>query len=135
MTSPMTGVPEMQAAMLAQQQQGMAPPEKLGESKFDGVLADKARAQAPASVHAVDPAAAAMGPVLSAVSHVVRELEQGQQVLDRIIRAAGSGKPFTNAELLSLQASMYRYTQELELVSKVVEKGTTGLKDVLKTQV
>jgi hypothetical protein len=133
MTSPMTGVPEMQAAMLAQQPQGMAPPEKLGESKFDGVLADKAQAAAP--VHAVEPATPAMGPVLSAVNHVVRELEQGQQVLDRIIRAAGRGKQFTNAELLSLQASMYRYTQELELVSKVVEKGTTGLKDVLKTQV
>jgi hypothetical protein len=65
----------------------------------------------------------------------VRELEQGQRDLDRIIQAVASGKRFSNAELLSLQASMYRYTQELELVSKVVEKGTSGLKDVLKTQV
>ena len=50
-------------------------------------------------------------------------------------RSGCSGKPFSNAELLSLQASMYRYTQELDLVGKVVEKATTGLKDVVKTQV
>lgn len=62
-------------------------------------------------------------------------MKQGQRDLDRIIQQASSGKPFSNAELLSLQASMYRYTQELDLVSRVVEKATTGLKDVVKTQV
>jgi hypothetical protein len=132
MTSPMTGVTEMQAAMVSQQQ-GMVPMEKQGESKFDGVLADKARAVE--SAHAVAPVTETVRPVLNAVSNMVRELEHGQRVLDRIIQAAASGKPFTNAELLSLQASMYRYTQELDLVSRVVEKGTSGLKDVLKTQV
>ncbi len=30
---------------------------------------------------------------------------------------------------------MYKYTQELELTGKVVEKATSGLKDTLKTQV
>ena len=41
----------------------------------------------------------------------------------------------SNQELLSMQAGMYKYTQELDLVSKVVEKATSGLKDTLKTQV
>jgi hypothetical protein len=68
-------------------------------------------------------------------SNVVCELEHGQRVLDRIIQAADRGKQFTNAELLSLQTSMYLYTQELDLVSRVVEKGTSGLKDVLKALV
>jgi hypothetical protein len=106
-----------------------------GESKFDGVLADKARVQSAESVHAVAPVTETVRPVLNALSNVVRELEHGQRVLDRIIQAAGRGKQFTNAEMLSLQAFMYRYTQELDLVSRVVEKGTSGLKDVLKTQV
>ncbi|MBZ4421340.1 ATP-dependent helicase HrpB [Myxococcus sp. RHST-1-4] len=116
--------------------------EKQGESRFDGVLADKARATGEVgSTPAVQPAHAVEGiaptekPALHAVSHVVRALEQGQRDLDRIIQEASSGKPFSNAELLSLQASMYRYTQELDLVSRVVEKATTGLKDVVKTQV
>jgi hypothetical protein len=41
----------------------------------------------------------------------------------------------SNSEMLSLQAGMYKYTQELELTGKVVEKATSGLKDTLKTQV
>jgi flagellar hook-basal body complex protein FliE len=69
------------------------------------------------------------------MSKVVDELEKGQLNLDKLIEAGAKGKQFSNAELLSLQASMYKYTQELDLTSKVVEKATSGLKDVAKTQV
>jgi len=69
------------------------------------------------------------------LSHVVSELEKGQVNMEKLIQAGASGKTFSNAELLSLQAGMYKYTQELELTGKVVEKATTGLKDTLKTQV
>jgi hypothetical protein len=69
------------------------------------------------------------------LSHVVGELEKGQVNMDKLIQAGASGKNFSNAELLSLQAGMYKYTQELDLTSKVVEKATSGLKDTLKTQV
>jgi hypothetical protein len=69
------------------------------------------------------------------LSHVVGELEKGQVNMDKLIQAGASGKTFSNAELLSLQAGMYKYTQELDLTSKVVEKATSGLKDTLKTQV
>ena len=69
------------------------------------------------------------------LSHVVSELEKGQVNMDKLIKAGASGKEFSNAELLSLQAGMYKYTQELDLTSKVVEKATSGLKDTLKTQV
>ena len=62
-------------------------------------------------------------------------MEKGQASLDKLINGAASGKTFSNAELLSLQAGMYKYSQELDLTSKVVEKATSGLKDTLKTQV
>lgn len=65
---------------------------------------------------------------------VVDSLEKGQVNLEKLIEAGASGKQFSNAELLSLQASMYKYTQELDLTSKVVEKATSGLKDMVKTQ-
>ena len=71
----------------------------------------------------------------SMLSHVVSELEQGQLNMEKLIKAGASGKNFSNAELISLQAGMYKYTQELDLTSKVVEKATSGLKDTLKTQV
>ena len=66
---------------------------------------------------------------------VVSSLEKGQMDLDKLINQAASGKQFSNGELLGLQASMYKYTQELDLTGKVVEKATSGLKDTLKTQV
>jgi hypothetical protein len=69
------------------------------------------------------------------VSGVVNSLEKGQLNLEKLINSGMSGKNFSNSELLSLQASMYKYTQELDLTSKVVEKATSGLKDVVKTQV
>ncbi|XXF76039.1 ATP-dependent helicase HrpB [Myxococcaceae bacterium GXIMD 01537] len=69
------------------------------------------------------------------MSSVVNSLEKGHANLEKLMSQAASGKQFSNAELLGLQASMYKYTQELDLTSKVVEKATSGLKDTLKTQV
>ncbi len=136
MTGPMTGIA---ATPLVQQKlpdQAAAQVSKSGESKFDGVLADKAQAvQSPAPVRQVESVGKTERPTLSMVSRVVSELEQGQLRLDKLIDAGVSGKQFSNAELLSLQASMYKYTLELDLTSKVVEKATSGLKDVVKTQV
>jgi len=63
------------------------------------------------------------------------DIEKGQGLMDKLINGGLSGKSFSNSELLALQAGMYKYTQELELTGKVVEKATTGLKDTLKTQV
>lgn len=63
------------------------------------------------------------------------DLEKGQGVMDKLIEAGLSGRQFSSSELLALQAGMYKYTQELELTGKVVEKATSGLKDTLKTQV
>jgi len=69
------------------------------------------------------------------MTSMVDSLEKGQVNLEKLIESGASGKKFSNAEMLSLQASMYKYTQELDLTSKVVEKATSGLKDVVKTQV
>jgi predicted transglutaminase-like cysteine proteinase len=63
------------------------------------------------------------------------DLEKGQGVMDKLIESGLSGRQFSSSELLSLQAGMFKYTQELELTGKVVEKATSGLKDTLKTQV
>ena len=69
------------------------------------------------------------------MTDMMNSMERGQVSLDKLIKGGMSGKSFSNAELISLQAGMYKYTQELELTSKVVEKATSGLKDTLKTQV
>jgi|GEM_PF-6572711 len=139
MTSPLSAVP---MSLPPQPAPPHARVEKFEASRFDGVLADKAShvpnpsaPQEVTSVGVVPPVARMDGTVLNGISRFVQELEQGQRVLDHIIRSASSGSRYSNAELLSLQASMYRYAQVLDLVSRIVEKGTNGLKDVLKTQV
>jgi hypothetical protein len=144
----MTGISAAQLVQQKQPDQDMPQLSKQGESKFDTVLADKAQAaggadavhkadgvQGVASVRQVESLSKTEKPTLNMVSHVVSELEQGQRRLDTLIDAGVSGRQFSNSELLSLQASMYKYTMELDLTSKVVEKATSGLKDVVKTQV
>jgi hypothetical protein len=71
----------------------------------------------------------------SGVQKMLRDVEHGQNQMELIMREAMSGRKFNPQELLALQAGVYRYAQELELASKVVEKATTGVKDTLKTQV
>jgi len=71
----------------------------------------------------------------SLVLSMVGNIEKGQGAMDQLISSSLTGKSFSNSELIALQAGMYKYSQELDLCSKVVEKATGGLKDTLKTQV
>jgi hypothetical protein len=107
---------------------------KQEASRFDGLLVDAAQALPPSERVELAPLVG-RSPAGNLVEQVVGGLEQGQLQLDRLIQAGASGQRFSNAELLSLQASLYKYTLELDLTGKVVEKATTGLRDVLKTQV
>ena len=139
MTGPTSGVPPMAGAQQALSAPGAQQAPKQGDSKFDAVLADKAGPKEPVRqpepVRQVESVTKAEKPAVNLVTHVVRELVAGHLRLEKLIQASASGKQFSNAELLSLQASMYKYTLELDLTSKVVEKATSGIKDVVKTQV
>lgn len=90
-------------------------------------------------------AVASAGKTLAAVSRpvtasstattVINQVNTAQAKMDSILKLAESGKSFSPAELLSLQAHVYRASQELDLAGKVVEKATGGVKQVLQTQV
>jgi hypothetical protein len=105
--------------------------EKAALNKVNGANTGAMTARGPEAVDAKPET----GKASNMVSSVVNSLEKGQLNLEKLLNSGMNGKNFSNAELLSLQASMYKYTQELDLTSKVVEKATTGLKDVVKTQV
>lgn len=70
-----------------------------------------------------------------AAGKMIDQVQQAQHRMDQILKMAESGKAFSPAELLSLQAHVYRASQELDLAGKVVEKATGGVKQVLQTQV
>jgi len=69
------------------------------------------------------------------LTKVLNSVMSGQGKMDKIIKLATSGRSFTPTELLAVQAGVYKFSQELELTSKVVEKATDGVKQTLQTQV
>ena len=66
---------------------------------------------------------------------ILDQVTSAQKRLDHILSMAQHGKSFTPAELLAMQAHVYRASQELDLAGKVVEKATGGVKQILQTQV
>jgi len=71
----------------------------------------------------------------SAIAKVLEQVVEGQDKLDDIIKMAMNGKQYGQQELLAIQASVYKFSQELDLTSKVVEKATSGVKQTMQTQV
>jgi hypothetical protein len=62
-------------------------------------------------------------------------VERAQRRLDAVLEAARAGRTFTAGELLGLQAQAYRYSQTVDLASKIVEQGVQSVKQAANTQV
>lgn len=69
------------------------------------------------------------------LASMLEELVGGQDKMTGIMKMALSGRQFSPPELLAMQAGVYRFSQELELTSKVIEKATSGIKQTMNTQV
>lgn len=68
-------------------------------------------------------------------AQLVDRVSQAQKRLDHILKLAESGRTFSATELMAFQAHVYQASQELDLAGKVVEKATSGVKQVLQTQI
>lgn len=116
-----------------QQVQKVQETQKVTESQKATDVLKTAVAQGPEGVpsaKSVDPSSSSKG-----LKKLLGEVVEGQNKLDDIIKMATSGKTYGNQELLAIQASVYKFSQELELTSKVVEKATSGIKQTMQTQV
>jgi hypothetical protein len=71
----------------------------------------------------------------SKLQGMIDNLVNGQDKMTKIMQMALSGRQFGPSELLAMQAGVYRYSQELDLTSKVVQQATSGIKQTLNTQV
>ncbi len=67
----------------------------------------------------------------AALEHV----EHARQRLDALLVAAQRGQTFTPQELLAVQGQADRYSQAVDVVSKVVEQGVQSVKQAIQTQV
>lgn len=69
-----------------------------------------------------------------AIEGAADSLVRGQRFVDGALRRAMRGRELSPQRLLALQAGVYRYTQEMELASKVVDKATGAVKQTLQSQ-
>jgi len=66
------------------------------------------------------------------LASVAARLEGQEREVDRRLRAIGRGRELSNAELIALQAGVYRYAQGLELTTRVVDKAAGALRQTLE---
>ena len=106
---------------------GAAATPSLGRSSFREVMGKRQTAPAAAPVATEPPTAGPVGNALRSVAASHREM-------DRIIRVVSSGRSFTSAQLIGLQARVHRLSTEIDLASKLLEKATSGVKQAMSTQ-
>ena len=88
-----------------------------------------ARAAAP------PPAASAPSPLARGLARALDGAAAGEARLDAILDAAARGKTFTPAELLAMQATVFRYSQTVEVLSRATDRLVGAVKQTLGTQV
>jgi type III secretion system YscI/HrpB-like protein len=71
----------------------------------------------------------------AAMKNMVKGLAEGQNKMEKIMDLALSGRQFSPQEMLIMQAGVMRYSQEIELTGKVIDKATQGIKQTMNTQV
>ncbi|MEM9072321.1 MAG: hypothetical protein AAGE52_27690 [Myxococcota bacterium] len=73
-------------------------------------------------------------PFLDALAGAARSMAASDRALQRGLRSARRGQGMDPARLLALQSGVYRYAQEVELASKLVDKATSAVKTTLQSQ-
>ena len=63
-----------------------------------------------------------------------REVQRGESNMQSALQSSRSGASLGPAELIALQAGVYRYSEALDLVSRLVDHATSGLKTIVQAQ-
>jgi len=63
-----------------------------------------------------------------------REVDHGESVMRGAIDATRAGVTIAPAELIALQAGVYRYGQAVDLASRLVDRATGSVKTVIQGQ-
>jgi hypothetical protein len=76
---------------------------------------------------------AAPAPFAQLVRGLGHEIQRGEAAVRGAV-ASASGGALAPAELIALQAGVYRYSEAVDLASRLVDHATSGLKTVLQGQ-
>lgn len=81
------------------------------------------------------PPAALEGPSFTAMmSGIGTALDRGEALTSSAIRGASTGAGLSAGELIALQAGIYRYSEVVDLATKLVDRATSAVKTTLQSQ-
>ena len=83
------------------------------------------------AVETEHPAAPPFGQLLRGLGH---ELDRGEAIAEAAIRGAGAHAGMSPERLIALQAGIYRYSEAVDLVTKLVDRGTQAVRTTLQNQ-
>lgn len=83
----------------------------------------------------VTPAGAAPAGPGAAVRTLMTRTFRAEAHLDRMLASAAAGKTFSAGQLLALQATAFRYSQTVEVLSRGADRLVGAMKQMLGTQV
>src|SRR6185503_17283236 len=105
---------------------------------FTAVLGEQVGARpTPRTPAAPAPAAAPTRPAEmgQAVRGLLERVVTTENRVDKLLQAAARGKTFSPSELLALQTSVFRYSQTVEVASRVADRLVGAIKQTVGTSV
>ncbi|MBA2663114.1 MAG: hypothetical protein H0U74_12530 [Bradymonadaceae bacterium] len=140
MSDPISGKMASQALQQPQESQPVGGGSKDSHgASFKDVISRQSEAAEPVDTTRgsgpVEPAAKTEGVERSRMDNFVKGVLKDEQQIDRMMARCMRGGPVDQKEMLQMQALIYSYSQKVDLATKVVEKATGGLKQVMNTQV
>lgn len=83
-----------------------------------------------------DPIQSTTGPSLfgQLLRGLGRELDRGERLADGAIHGSPSGANMSPHQLIALQAGIYRYSEAVDLVTKLVDRASQAVKTTLQNQ-
>lgn len=74
----------------------------------------------------------APSPFARLVRGVGDELTRGERIMASAVGSMQKGGDYSPSELIALQAGVYRYSEAIDLASRVVDRATSGVKTLLQ---
>ncbi len=111
-----------------------------GSTPFAAVLAERvgpqpSATQVPKAASPVAPPPGATPAKATPVRTMLERMVGAENQVDQLLHAAATGKTFSPAELLALQSTVFRYSQTVEVVSRVADRVVGAIKQTLGTNV
>ena len=80
------------------------------------------------------PTGSGVHPFLQMLRGLGQELDRGESIAERAIHGAGARGGMSPQRLIALQAGIYRYSEAVDLVTKLVDRGTQAVRTTLQNQ-